>query len=69
MNKLKCKEIALQNLWRQNKSVQPVFDSIASVQLHPEFLVIHRIPFADTSYTFNIVIIYQDKLYLTLIRF
>ena len=69
MNKMRRKEIAIQNIRRQNKSVQPVIDQIASGKLHPEFLVTHRFPIEKTSEAFNIVANYQDNVVKALVRF
>ena len=69
MNKMRRKEIIIRNVRRQNKSVQPVIDQIASGKLHPEFLITHRFPFEKTSEAFNIVTNYQDNVVKALIRF
>ncbi len=60
MNLLRRKEIAIYNVRRQNKSMQPVIDAIASGECTPEMLVTHRFTLERTAAAFSTAANYQD---------
>ena len=69
ISKLRREEITIQNVRRQNKSVQPVIDLISSKKLYPEFMITHRFLFERTSEAFDIVSNYKDGVIKALIKF
>jgi L-iditol 2-dehydrogenase len=69
ISKIRRKEIAIQNVRRQNKSINPVIDLIASGKLSPEFMITHRFNYEKTSEAFDIVANYQDNVVKALIKF
>ena len=69
ISKMRRKEIIVQNVRRQNNSVQPVIDLIVSGKLSPEFMVTHRFPAEKTDEAFKIVANYQDNVIKAMIKF
>jgi len=69
ISKIRRKEITIQNVRRQNKSIQPVIDLIVSKKLYPDFMITHRFPFERTSEAFDIVSNYKDGVIKALIKF
>lgn len=69
ISKIRRKEITIQNVRRQNKSIQPVIDLTASGKLLPEFMITHRFPIEKTSDAFSIVDKYNDGVLKALIKF
>lgn len=69
ISKIRRKEIAIQNVRRQNRSMQPVIDLIASGKLSPGFMITHRFPFEKTNEAFDIVANYEDYVIKALIKF
>jgi len=68
ISKMRRKEITIQNVRRQNKSIQPVIDLIAGGKISPEFMTTHRFPLEKTSEAFNIVANYKDGVIKALIK-
>jgi L-iditol 2-dehydrogenase len=69
ISKIRRKEITIQNVRRQNRSMQPVIDLIASGKLSPEIMITHRFSFEKTNEAFDIVANYQDNIIKALIKF
>jgi L-iditol 2-dehydrogenase len=69
ISKIRRKEITIQNVRRQNKSVQPVIDLIASKKISLEFMITHRFPSERTSEAFDIVSNYKKGVIKALIKF
>jgi L-iditol 2-dehydrogenase len=69
INKLRRKEILIQNVRRQNKSIQPVIDLIASRRLSAEFMITHRFPKEKVQDAFEVVSNYKDEVIKALIKF
>ena len=69
ISKIRRKEIAIQNVRRQNRSMQPVIDLIASGKLSPGFMITHRFPFEKTGDAFEMVSNYKDGVIKALIKF
>jgi len=69
INKLRRKEILIQNVRRQNKCIQPVIDLIASGKFSLEFMITHRFSFEQTKEAFELVSLYKDNVIKALIKF
>ena len=69
ISKIRRKEIKIQNVRRQNKSINPVIDLISSEKISPEFMITHRFNYEKTSEAFDIVSNYQDNVVKALIKF
>lgn len=57
---LRRKEICVQNVRRQNESVQATLDGLASGALDVDFMVTHRFPLACAREAFDLVAGYRD---------
>ena len=68
ISKIRRKEITIQNVRRQNKSVQPVINLISSGKISPEFLITHRFPLEKTAEAFDVVSNYKDGVIKALIK-
>ena len=69
ISKIRRKEITIQNVRRQNKSVNPVIDLISSGKISPEFMITHRFNYEKTGQAFDIVSNYQNNVVKALIKF
>lgn len=69
ISKIRRKEIAIQNVRRQNKTVRPVIDLMSTGKLSPEFMITHRFDMYETSEAFSIVKNYSDGVIKAIIRF
>jgi len=69
ISKIRRKEIVIQNVRRQNRSIQPVIDLIASGRLSAEFMITHRFPKEKVGEAFKIVSNYKDGVIKALIKF
>jgi len=69
ISKLRRKEITIQNVRRQNQSIQPVIDLIASGKLSPEFMITHRFNIKNTEDAFRTVGEYKDGVIKAIIKF
>ncbi|MGE5795869.1 MAG: zinc-dependent alcohol dehydrogenase [Ignavibacteria bacterium] len=68
ISKLRRKEITIQNVRRQNQSIQPVIDLIASGKLKPEFMITHKYNIKDTVEAFRTVSEYKNGVIKALIK-
>ncbi len=69
ISKIRRKEITIQNVRRQNKSVRPVIDLISSGRISPGFMITHRFPLEKTAEAFDIVSNYKEGVIKALIYF
>jgi len=69
ISKIRRKEITIKNVRRQNRSMQPVIDLIASGKLSPQFMISHKLSFEKTNEAFDIVSNYKDQVIKALIKF
>jgi L-iditol 2-dehydrogenase len=69
IDKLRRKEICIQNVRRQNHCVQPALDMIARGDFNVDVMVTHRFPFARTKEAFDLVAGYQDGVVKAMIDF
>ena len=69
INKIRRKEILIQNVRRQNKSIQAVIDLIDSGRLSAEFMITHRFPKEKVGEAFEMVSNYKDGVIKALIKF
>jgi L-iditol 2-dehydrogenase len=69
ISKMRRKEIIVQNVRRQNNSVQPVIDLIASEKLSPAFMITHNYPLEKTNEAFKTVANYRDGVIKAMIKF
>lgn len=69
IDKLRRKEIAIQNVRRQNHCVQPALDMIAGHEVDVNRMVTHRFPFARTGEAFELVAGYRDGVVKAMIVF
>ncbi len=60
IEKLRRKEICIQNVRRQNHCVQPALEMMARKEFDVRVLVTHRFPFAQTREAFDLVAGYRD---------
>ncbi len=60
INKLRRKELSLQNVRRQNNFVRPAIDVIASSFIDVDFLMTHHFSFEETARAFKLVDGYHD---------
>ncbi len=61
VDKMRHKEICVQNVRRQNHSVQEALDLIANKKIDVTPMITHRFNFADTAKAFDIVNGYKDN--------
>ncbi len=59
-DRMRRKEVCIQNVRRQNDCVQETIDMMAS-GVKTDFLITHRFPFEQTSEAFDLVAAYDDK--------
>lgn len=69
INKVRRKEIVIQNVRRQNKSIQPVIDLINEKKMNPEIMITHLFKSEKTSEAFEIVDNYKDNVIKAVIKF
>jgi 2-desacetyl-2-hydroxyethyl bacteriochlorophyllide A dehydrogenase len=69
VSKMRRKEITIQNVRRQNNSIQPVIDLIVSGKWSPEFMITHRFPLEKTDEAFQTVANYNDGVIKAMIKF
>ena len=69
ISKIRRKEITIQNVRRQNNSIQPVIDLIASGKWSPEFMITHRFPMGKCKEAFDTVVNYRDGVIKAIIKF
>ncbi|HEX2948512.1 MAG TPA: alcohol dehydrogenase catalytic domain-containing protein [Armatimonadota bacterium] len=69
IDRLRRKEICVQNVRRQNHCVQPALDMIARHDFDVMVMATHRFSFADTKEAFDLVAEYRDGVVKALIEF
>ncbi len=69
IDKLRHKEICIQNVRRQNHCVQATLDLLARRAVDVRFMVTHRYAFAQTQAAFELVAGYQDGVVKAMIEF
>ncbi len=69
MNLMRRKEISIQNVRRQNNTVQTVIDLMAAGEIKPEFMITHRFPLEKTQEAFDLVADYRDGVIKAAITF
>ena len=69
IDKLRHKEICIQNVRRQNHCVQPALDMIGRRDFDVRVMATHRFKFADTKKAFDLVASYKDGVVKAMIDF
>lgn len=69
IDKLRHKEICIQNVRRQNHCVQPALDMMARGDFDVGVMVTHRFPFEETQAAFELVSAYGDGVLKAMIDF
>ncbi len=69
IDKLRHKEICIQNVRRQNHCVQPTLDMMARREVDVGVMVTHRYPFSRTREAFDVVAGYRDGVVKAMIEF
>ncbi|MEN8156971.1 MAG: alcohol dehydrogenase catalytic domain-containing protein [Bacteroidota bacterium] len=69
VDKLRHKELTIQNVRRQNEAVQPALDMMERGELEVEAMVTHRFSFEDTREAFDLVAGYRDGVMKAMIDF
>jgi L-iditol 2-dehydrogenase len=69
ISKLRRKEILIQNVRRQNKSIRHAINLIASGRFSPDFMITHKFSYEKTQEAFNVVSDYKDNVIKALIEF
>jgi len=69
VSKIRRKEITIQNVRRQNHSIQPSIGLCASNKWHPEIMVTHKFYYAQVNKAFETVARYEDKVIKAFVRF
>ncbi len=69
VDKMRRKEICIQNIRRQNHCVQPALDMIHRRDFDINLMLTHRFPFAGTSAAFELVAGYRDGVVKAMIEF
>lgn len=69
ISKIRRKEITIQNVRRQNHSIQPVIDLLSTGKISCNFMITHRFNYEKTSEAFDTVANYKDNVVKALIKF
>jgi threonine dehydrogenase-like Zn-dependent dehydrogenase len=69
IDKLRHKEICIQNVRRQNHCVQPALDMITRGDFNVDVMVTHRFPFERTREAFDLVADYKDGVVKAMIEY
>ena len=69
INKIRRKEICVQNVRRQCDCVQPALDMIDNKEIDVDFMVTHRFGFEDCRQAFDLVADYKDGVVKAMIVF
>ena len=69
IDRIRRKEICIQNIRRQCDCVQPVLDLMEHRKIRPDFMVTHRFSFTETRKAFDLVAGYRDGVVKAMIRF
>lgn len=68
IDKTRRKELCFQNVRRQNHCVQPTLDMLAAGTIKADFMITHRVPFAETPAAFDQVEHYRDGVIKALVE-
>lgn len=68
IDRMRRKELCVQNVRRQNHCVQPALDMLASGAVKVDFMITHRFPLAQTQAAFDLVDEYRDGVIKALIE-
>jgi L-iditol 2-dehydrogenase len=68
-DKIRRKELCIQNVRRQNEAVQPALDMIARGEISVKSMATHRFPFAKSKEAFDLVAAYGDGVMKAMIDF
>ena len=68
-DKIRRKELNIQNVRRQNEAVQPALDMIANGEISVKSMATHRFPFDRTKEAFDLVAAYGDGVMKAMIDF
>jgi len=69
VDKARRKELCIQNVRRQNETVQPALDMMASGKLSVQAMATHRFPFEKSKEAFDLVAAYGDGVMKAMIDF
>ncbi len=69
IDKMRHKEVCIQNVRRQNDCVQPALDMIDSGEMDVDVMVTHHFPFERTQEAFELVADYKDGVVKAMIEF
>ncbi len=69
IDRIRRKEICIQNIRRQCDCLQPVLDLMEREKISSGFMVTHRFPFAETRKAFDLVAGYRDGVVKAMIHF
>ncbi len=69
IDRIRRKEICIQNVRRQCECLQPTLDFIEQRKMRPDFMVTHRFPFSRTRQAFDLVAGYRDGVVKAMIHF
>jgi threonine dehydrogenase-like Zn-dependent dehydrogenase len=69
IDKLRHKEICIQNVRRQNHCVQPALDMMDRGDFDVSVMVTHRFPFERAQAAFDLAASYEDGVLKTMIDF
>jgi len=69
IDKLRHKEICIQNVRRQNHCVQPALDMMDRGDFDVKVMVTHRFPFEQTQAAFDLAASYEDGVLKAMIDF
>lgn len=69
IDKLRHKELCIQNVRRQNHCVQPTLDMMARHEINVNLMVTHRFPFTAAQTAFDLVAGYADGVVKAMIDF
>jgi L-iditol 2-dehydrogenase len=69
IDKLRRKEICVQNVRRQNECVQPALDLIADGSIDVDIMATHHLAFDQTKEAFDLVAAYRDGVVKAMIEF
>jgi L-iditol 2-dehydrogenase len=69
IDRLRRKEICVQNVRRQCECLEPTLDLLARGKIRPDFMVTHRFAFAETPAAFKLVAGYRDGVVKAMIHF
>ena len=69
VDKLRHKELSIQNVRRQNEAVQPALDMMEHGEISVEAMATHRFSFKDSKAAFDLVAAYKDGVMKAMVDF